>query len=263
MDNKCGVLMLGDVVGEAGLRALQRGIPQLVQQYKPDIVVANGENVSEGFGISQNDASRMFSAGISVVTTGNHVWQKREIFAFAHNGTILRPANYPGDAPGIGWTVVRTNKGDVGVLNIQGRVRLSNIDCPFRSAMAVVESFESDVRVILVDFHAEDAEEKEAMGHYLAGKVSVVSCSHTHIQSADERIIDDATAYISDLGMTGPVDSVIGFNPEIALERMVTQMPHKMQVSEARAAIRGVYVEIDERTGKAVRIERIDVVPEL
>ena len=257
-------LMIGDVVGGAGMRALSRGLPAIRKTYRPDVVVVNAENVAEGYGLTHSHLADLESLGVAAVTTGNHVWQKREVFEQnSYAGTLLRPANYPEGVPGTGSITVSCGETKVGIINLQGRLRLTNIDCPFRKADEIIRAFGPAVRVILVDFHAEDTEEKEALGQYLARRVSVVAGTHTHIQTADERIIADATAYITDLGMTGPVDSVIGFVSAIALERMIGQMPHKMQVADSRAAVRGVAVEIDRATGKALSVERFERIPEL
>ncbi len=258
------VLMLGDIVGQSGLRALYVGLSSLVRQSRADLVIANGENAFNGFGLTSEIASRLLSSGVNVITTGNHVWQQRKILqevdAFP---TVLRPANYPAGAPGRGMCSVDLQKARVAVINLQGRVRLTDVDCPFQCARKLLRSVAADAKVVIVDFHAEDTEEKESMGLFLDGKVSVVFGTHTHVQTADERILEHGTAYITDVGMTGPCESVIGFDSAVATERMVTQMPLKMVVSDSPSAIRGILVDIDPESGVAAAIERIERIPGL
>jgi metallophosphoesterase (TIGR00282 family) len=256
------VLVLGDIVGQAGLRALYVGLSDLVREYRSDLVIANAENAADGFGLTPQIVGELAKSGVDVVTTGNHIWQRREILPFLEgNPNVLRPANYPGDPPGAGWCVTEARRTPVGVLNLQGRVRLATVDCPFACAQRLIGAISRKSRIIIVDFHAEDTEEKEALAVYLDGKVSVVFGTHTHVQTADERILDGGTAYITDVGMTGPYDGVIGFDATTAKDRMISQMPLKMIVSEAPAAIRGICVEIETETGNATSIERVERLP--
>jgi hypothetical protein len=253
-------LLLGDIIGTSGSRALFIHLKDLIKKYKADIVVANGENASEGFGITPDLADQCFTHGVDVITTGNHIWQRREILSkMGETDRILRPENYPAGAPGKGHCLVPVKEWTVGVLNLQGRVRLSNVDCPFKTGKSIVKRLRNDTPIIIIDFHAESAEEKEALGYYLQGEVSAVVGTHTHVQTADERILSKGTAYMTDLGMIGPSASIIGFNPEVALQRVLTQLPIKMEVEESPARINGAAVVIDAETGRAVSIERIDL----
>ena len=252
------VLVLGDIVGQSGCRALYAGLKSLVKKTDASVVVANAENASGGFGLTCEIADQLFSIGIAVLTSGNHIWQQREILTYmVDNTSVLRPANYPKNPPGSGSCIVDVRGSLLGVINLQGRVRLSPLDCPFTVGSSVVRDLRRTTKSIIVDFHAEDTEEKEALGWYLDGEVSAVVGTHTHVQTADERILKKGTAYITDIGMTGPLNSTIGFSPEIARDRVITQMPLKMQVSDEPGVIRGVLVDIDDTTGRAVSIDRV------
>ena len=258
------VLMLGDVVGESGIRAIDAGLADLVRSHRADFVIVNAENAADGFGITPSIAEHLWDIGISVITTGNHIWQRSEIRDYLpSHPTLLRPANYPDGAPGTGSCVARSGDLAVAVINLQGRVRLPNIDCPFRKAERLVKEAGEKTKSIIIDFHADDTEEKEALAAFLDGTVSAVAGTHTHVQTADARISENGTAFITDIGMTGPVSSVIGFDPAIARERMVTQMPLKMEVSGEKAAIRAVAFEIDSNGGRCTSIDTIEFVPKL
>jgi len=251
-------LILGDVVGQAGCRALFLSLPTLVRKYNADLVVVNGENAASGFGIGPDMLERFLSSGVNVVTTGNHVWQQKEILPFLDSEErILRPYNYPKGVAGHGYCVANLKGLKIGVLNLQGRVRMNNINCPFLAAKEALKKLHQETRIVIVDFHAEDPEEKEALGLYLDGEVSVLFGTHTHIQTADERILPKGTAYITDVGMIGASESVIGFKPDIAVQRSLTQMPLKMEVSDNPAVAAGIAVEIDAETGKSKSIERV------
>jgi 2',3'-cyclic-nucleotide 2'-phosphodiesterase len=264
MSSGLSVLVLGDVVGVAGVRALSAGLPVLIDRYDAEFVVVNAENAADGFGITPAIAGAMFESGVSVITTGNHIWQRREILPYLDTEPrVLRPANYPLTPSGAGVYVLDSGEVRVIVLNLQGRVRLSNVDCPFQVADVILGGIVRKGDVILVDFHAEDTEEKEAMGLFLDGRVSAVFGTHTHVQTSDERILGSGTAYITDIGMTGPIDGVIGFDPAIAVRRMSNQMPLKMKVLDTAAAIRGAHIEIERSDGKARSISRIDFRPEV
>ncbi|WP_020614325.1 TIGR00282 family metallophosphoesterase [Sediminispirochaeta bajacaliforniensis] len=258
MPDKITVLLLGDVFGQPGCRALFVGLKSLAKECRADLVVVNGENAADGFGITPEIADRLFASGADVLTSGNHIWQKREILPFLDSQErMLRPGNYPPGVPGHGSCIVEVKGVKVGVLNLQGRLRMGDLDCPFRVGADMVRKLREKAKVIVVDFHAEAPEEKEALAFYLDGQVSSVTGTHTHVQTADERIYPKGTAYISDIGMTGPVDSVIGCDMEISLRRSATQMPLKMEVSDTPAAIQGVKIEIDVASGKALSIERV------
>ena len=255
------VLVLGDVVGQPGCRALFFKLPGLIKKYKTDMVIVNGENASDGFGIFPEEAEKFFSRGTDVITTGNHIWQKREIYPLLENDNtrIIRPANYPPGVPGRGDVTINVKGVDVTVLNLLGRVRMGMpVDCPFRKANDYLKKNKKN-KIVIIDFHAEDTLEKEALAWYLDGKVSAVVGTHTHIQSADERILPKGTAYITDIGMTGPEDSVIGTKPDISIRRSLTQLPLKMEVAENESVIKGVLLRINRESGKAISIERIVV----
>ncbi len=253
-------LILGDVVGASGCRALFLLLPGLIKAEGADLVVVNGENAADGFGIDPETLEKFYTAGADVVTSGNHIWQKREIFPLLDSrDTLLRPHNYPPGAPGHGFCVVEKRGRKAAVLNLQGRVAMTNLLCPLRTGAEALRRLRGESRIILVDFHAEDPEEKEALAQYLDGEASVVFGTHTHVQTADERILPGGTAFITDIGMTGPRDSVIGFRWDTAVQRSLTQMPLKMEVSDAPADIQGIRVEIDGETGKARSIRRIKV----
>ncbi len=252
------VLVLGDVVGAAGCRAVVAGLPTLVKRHGAELVVVNGENSAEGFGITEAVAVDFFSAGAHVITTGNHVWHHREVFEFLDTDKrVLRPANYPGGNPGGGVYVDEVRGTKVLVADLQGRVRMRPIDCPFKKARDILKKHGSGIKVRVVDFHAESAEEKESMALYLDGDVSLVFGTHTHVQTADERVLPNGTAYISDVGSTAAIDSIIGFEPEVGVRRVLTQMPLKNEVSNNKARISGIVARIDPESGHAVAIDRI------
>lgn len=253
------LLFIGDIIGKPGRQALSQCLHKLVDRYSLDMVIANGENVAGGFGITEDTAKELFDMGVHVVTSGNHIWDKKDsVGLIDSDDRILRPANYPPGTPGKGGGVYETPGGiKVGVINLEGRVFMNNLDCPFRKADELVELISKDASVILVDFHAEATSEKLALGWYLDGRVSAVIGTHTHVQTADERLLPSGTAYMSDAGMTGSYDSVIGMNKEQALRKFVSQMPVKFEVAKKDIRFSGVVIEVDEMTGKAVSIERI------
>lgn len=258
MAKTINVLVLGDVFGNPGIRALYVALTSLRKEHKADLVVTNGENAADGLGITPEQAEQLFGCGIDAITSGNHIWHKREIIELLESDRpIIRPANYPPAAPGKGEAVVETRGVSVGVLNLQGRVRLSTVDCPFRTGRDAVKRLRERCDVVLVDFHAEETEEKEALAFYLDGLASAVVGTHTHVQTADERILPGGTGYISDIGMTGPSDSVIGSAKEVSMRRSLTQMPIKMEVSQTPAVIHGVKLVFDVEDGTARSIERI------
>ncbi len=264
MTRNLKALILGDIIGQPGCRALFVGLPDLARRLAADLVIANGENAADGFGLTPDIAERMHACGVHVITSGNHIWQKRDIYPLLQTSdTLLRPENYPviagaGAIPGKGHCIV-TVREDIPVLviNLEGRVNLSPLRDPIQVGKSLLKQFRSKVRAVIVDFHAEAVEEKEALGLSLDGEVSAVVGTHTHVQTADERIFPGGTAYITDIGMTGPVDSVIGMKKETAISRSLTQMPLKMEVQNSTAEINGVLVEVDLATGAAVKIERI------
>ena len=258
--------MIGDVVGEPGLKALEDNLPRIIKDNVVDFTVVNGENSADGFGMTEAALQRILACGVDVVTSGNHVWEKRDFWQIigAHD-RILRPANYPGDSPGRGWLSVEKAGANWIIINIQGRELMTPIDCPFRCFDNIIKTFNNDgvSPIIMVDFHAESSREKEALGHYLDGRVALVAGTHTHVQTADERLLPKGTAYITDLGMTGVTDSVIGMDAKICLDRMRKQVLYRMepaappQLGESGAEVQGIIAEIDAETGKAVSVRRI------
>ncbi len=255
------ILFIGDIVGRPGRQIVRDALPRLVDQHMIDLVVANGENAAAGFGLTPDVVTELFSLGIDVLTTGNHVWDKRDgLVCLEQEPALLRPANYPAGAPGHGVGIFKTPAGlSVAVVNLEGRVFMGNLDCPFRKADAILEELGSDQRIIFVDFHAEATSEKGALAAYLDGRVSAVVGTHTHVQTADERVLPGGTAFISDVGMSGARDSVIGIRKELSIQRFMTQMPVRYEIAKKDPVLCGVVVSIDESTGKATGIERVQV----
>ena len=247
--------MIGDVIGRPGRRAVQALLPGLRDEFAIDVVVANGENAAAGFGITPDTAQELFDAGVDAITSGNHIWDQREIIPHLDSDMpIMRPLNYPPTAPGRGSVEVN---GAV-VVSLIGRVFVGNYDCPFRAMDALMERLGDGRRVVLVDFHAEATSEKAAMGWYLDGRATAVVGTHTHVATADTRLLLNGTAYVSDLGMVGPCDSVIGSNIQDALERFLHQTPHRLTVAGGAVRFNSVLVDIDEVTGRATSIARVD-----
>lgn len=256
------ILFIGDIVGEPGRRAIARTLHKVVAQHAVDLVIGNGENAAAGFGITPELAQELFDMGLSVITTGNHAWDKKEILEFIrHEPRLLRPANYPDGAPGQGSVVVETSGGEkLGVLQVMGRVYMpAQLDCPFQIARREVARLKQEVRAIIVDMHAETTSEKMAMGHFLDGEVTAVVGTHTHVQTADEQILPKGTAYLTDIGMTGPVLSVIGIKKELAIEKFLTQMPRRFEVASGPAILSAALIELDGTVGKAIDIQRIRI----
>jgi len=249
------ILMIGDVVGRPGRQAIHRFLPGIRQQYGPDMVIANAENSAGGFGLTPETAEELFNAGIDVLTTGNHVWAKKEIIPCLDGRMpILRPLNYPPGVPGNGYLT----RDGVMVVNLMGRTFIGNIDCPFRAMDKLLAELEHRPPVIIVDFHAEATSEKVALGRYLDGRVSAVLGTHTHVGTADAQLLTGGTAYITDVGMTGPADSVIGDDAESVIERFLKGTPHRLSVGRGKPMLNAVLVGIAEESGRAVSIERID-----
>lgn len=253
------ILFIGDVVGSPGREAIKQLLPGLKQEYALDFVIANAENAAGGSGITSKVAKDLFDSGVNVLTSGDHIWKKSEIFEIiTQEERILRPLNFPSGAPGSGATVFKTDKGKkVGVVNIQGRVFMEALESPFKTALAACEKLSQETKVIIVDIHAEATSEKVALGWYLDGKASAILGTHTHIQTADEKILPKGSAYITDAGMTGPYNSVIGRKIEDVLERFLTSVPVRFGVAEEDIQLHGVVMDIDESTGKANSIIRI------
>jgi 2',3'-cyclic-nucleotide 2'-phosphodiesterase len=253
------LLFVGDIVGRAGRKALSDHLTGLVSQYEVDLVVANGENAAAGYGLTGPILKEIFACGVDVVTSGNHIWDKREIIpVLDREHRLLRPANYPPGQPGRGTGVYETTSGiRVGICNLEGRVFMKNLDCPFRTADLLIDELRQATAVILVDFHAEANSEKQALGYYLDGRVSAVIGTHTHVQTADERILPGGTGYLTDVGMTGSHDAVIGNEKDAALERFLSQLPVRLEVSKKDPQLSAVVLTIDEDSGQCTGIERI------
>jgi len=256
------VLMVGDITGRPGRRILARFLPDLCQKHGVDFVIANGENAAGGTGLTRATAEEIFACGVDVITGGNHTWHHREIYELLESHPkVLRPANYPPGAPGRGSLVVQDRRGHrVGVINLQGRVFMQELEDPFRVGLQEVEKLREETPLIFVDIHAEATSEKMALAWFLDGRVSAVLGTHTHVQTADERILPGGTAYITDVGMTGPRDGIIGMEREEVIQRFLTQLPVRFQVAKGTAQLDAVLVEVDEETGKALGIQRIHLV---
>jgi len=247
--------MVGDVIGRPGRRAVQVLLPDLRQEYSIDLVIANGENAAGGLGLTRETAEELFASGIDVITSGNHIWDHKEIIPSLDSElAILRPLNYPPGVPGRGYLT----KGKVLVVNLLGRTFIGNFDCPFRAMDQLLEELVDKPPVIIADFHAEATSEKVAMGRYLDGRVSAVLGTHTHVGTIDARLLPEGTAYVTDVGMTGPLDSVIGDDADAVIRRFLTQLPHRLSVGKGSVVLNSVLVEVEESTGVAKSIVRID-----
>ncbi|MBI3894900.1 MAG: TIGR00282 family metallophosphoesterase [Acidobacteria bacterium] len=254
------ILFIGDIFGKAGRNIVAARLPDLKNHYALDLVIANGENAAAGFGITPPLVEEFLAMGIEVLTTGNHVWDRKEILEFfPHEPRLLRPANYPG-GPGQGvYTGVTRTGIEYAVLNLQGRVFMANTDCPFRTADRELEKLPASCKIRIVDIHAEATSEKLSMGWYLDGRVTAVVGTHTHVPTADERVLPQGTAYITDVGMTGPYDSVIGVTKEKILQRFLTQMPERFDAAEKDPRLLAVLIQAQPETGRALSIERIQL----
>jgi metallophosphoesterase (TIGR00282 family) len=253
------ILFVGDIVGKPGRELLRRGLRGLIDRHGVDLVIANAENAAAGFGVTREIGDTLLEYGVDVMTSGNHIWDKKEAIEYiAAEPRLLRPANYPAGVPGRGSYVAQTGDGrSVGVINVMGRVFMLNIDDPFAVVLREIEAIRHRARVIIVDFHAEATSEKVAMGWHLDGRVTAVFGTHTHVQTADERILPNGTAYLTDAGMTGPHDSIIGMEREPSLARFLNAMPSKFEPATGNPRLNGVVVEADDKTGRATRVTRI------
>ena len=250
------ILMIGDVIGQPGRRAVRQLVPQLREEFGIDLVIANGENTAGGFGITLDTAEELLQNGVDILTSGNHIWDQKEIIPHMGEGLpLIRPANYP-EAPGRGYLI----QDGVMVLNLMGRVFMPTLDCPFRTANQVLDEAKAEGAppVIIVDFHAEATSEKQGLGWYLDGRVSAVLGTHTHVGTVDARILPKGTAYLTDVGMTGPINSVIGSDTNAVLDRFLTGMPQRLPVAGGPVMLNSVLMDIDPETGKALSIQRID-----
>jgi hypothetical protein len=255
------ILFIGDIVGKPGRRAIDRTLERVVAEHKVEFTIANGENAAGGMGITPDIAREILDYGVDVLTSGNHIWAKKDIIPFLdEESRLLRPANYPAHVPGRGMGIYQAMNGQkVGVLNLEGRVFMKSLECPFRMGEKGIEKLIEETRIIIIDFHAEATSEKMALGWFLNGKASAVLGTHTHIQTSDEKILSEGTAYITDVGMTGPMDSVIGIRKQLALDRFLTQIPWKFDVATEDVELQGVVVDVDSETGKSKEIKRIKV----
>jgi len=253
------ILFIGDIVGKPGRELIRKGLPGLADRLEVDLVIANAENAAAGFGVTKDIGDALLESGVHVMTSGNHIWAKKEVIEYiGGEPRLLRPANYPAGVPGRGSYVARTGDGRaVGVINVMGRVFMQSIDDPFTVVLKEIEAMRGRTKVIVVDFHAEATSEKVAMGWYLDGKVTLVVGTHTHVQTADERILPNGTAYITDAGMTGPHDSIIGMEREPSLARFLNGMPSRYEPATGNPRLNGVVIEADDKTGRALAISRV------
>ena len=253
------ILFIGDIVGEPGRRVITSKLQKVVDTHHVDLIFGNGENAAGGFGITPEIAEDLFDLGLSVITTGNHAWDKKETIGYYQKEPrLLRPANYPEGAPGQGTLVLDLPNGEtVGILQVMGRAFMPPLDCPFQVARREVPKLLERTKTIIVDMHAETTSEKMAMGHFLDGQVTAVVGTHTHVQTADEQILPKGTAYLTDIGMTGPVHSIIGIKKDLVIEKFLTQMPRRFEVATGPAMLQAALIECDSNTGKAVGIQRV------
>ncbi|HOP85523.1 MAG TPA: TIGR00282 family metallophosphoesterase [Syntrophorhabdaceae bacterium] len=252
-DNEIKVLFLGDVIGKPGRKAIEK----IAKTFDIDFFIINGENLAGGIGITPKTAMEVLSYGVDTITTGNHVWKKKEIIPFLMGETrVLRPLNYPEGTPGFGYCLLKKNNKTLYIVNIEGRVFMNHLECPFRAIDGFLKSIDNTIPVF-VDFHAEATSEKIAMGWFLDGRVSAVIGTHTHVQTSDKRILPNGTGYITDAGMTGSIDSVIGMDKRAVLEKFITMLPQKYEVGKENVEAQGVIVKIDGRTKKCLEIETI------
>jgi metallophosphoesterase (TIGR00282 family) len=252
------ILFIGDIFASTGRGLVARFLQEIISSEKIQLAVANAENSAGGFGITPLIAQELFSTGLDLLTSGNHIWDKKEIFDYiGREPRLLRPANYPPELPGQGWIATKARDGTaVAVINLQGRVHMPATDCPFRKADEILQAIDPKIKIRLVDFHAELTSEKEAMGWHLNGRVSAMLGTHTHVPTADERILSGGTAYQTDVGMTGPYDSVIGSEKSLALRRFLTGMPIRLDSAKTGAELHATIVSVDPATGHALDIRR-------
>ncbi len=255
------VLFIGDIIGKPGRKAIRESLPDLVHKLKIDFVIANAENAAGGFGITKAIGEELLSLGIDVLTSGNHIWDKKEAISYiSKENRLLRPANYPVEVPGAGSIVMKTSEGTkIGVLNLAGRVFMSPLDCPFQVAKKELSLLKKETDIVIVDFHAEATSEKSAIGWFLDGEVSAVIGTHTHVQTADERILPKGTAFITDVGMTGPANSIIGVKKEQIINKFLTHIPVRFETAKGEAILSSVMMEINTKTGMSTSIQRLQL----
>ena len=251
------ILMLGDIFGRPGRQIVAQYLPKLKQKYDPALIVANGENAAGGFGLTKKVAEELFALGIHVLTSGSHIWDQKEMLTYIQiEPRILRPANYPPMVPGASVYLHETEQGRIGVINLIGRVFMQDYDCPFRTADQILEELPDDVKHVVIDFHGEATSEKIALARYLDGRVSAVVGTHTHVLTADEQILPQGTAYITDLGMCGPIDGILGVEPTTVINKFLTQLPTRFSVAKGPAQLTGVVITLDS-LGAAEQILRL------
>jgi len=258
------VLFFGDIVGSPGRLAIEKNILKIRENYHPQIIITNGENAAGGRGITEKIVKELSQLGINIITMGNHTWDNKEIFDFIDDyKNLIRPANFPVGSPGKGYTIINFNSYKLAVINLQGRTYLPAIDCPFQTARKLIEVVKKETPNIIIDFHAEATSEKLSLGWYLDGQVSAVIGTHTHVQTADERLLPNGTAYITDVGMVGPYDGILGMERQAVIERFVTALPNRFEVDEkAGWQINAVVIDINPETGLATKIEKIRIDPD-
>ena len=255
------ILFIGDIFGQPGRRMVKDTLPSLRDELQPDLILANGENAAAGFGITPPLVDELLDLGIAVLTSGNHIWDKKEIYGYLRehpDGRLLRPANYPPEAPGHGVYVGKTaDRVGYAVINLQGRVFMPALDCPFRKADALLAAIPPEVKIRILDFHAEATSEKQALGWYLDGRLTAVLGTHTHVPTADEGVLPQGTAYVTDVGMTGPYESVIGMERQAVIQKFLDQLPTRFEVAKGDVRLSAVLLEADPQTGHALSIRRI------
>jgi len=256
------ILFIGDIVGKIGRQTVRALLPGLIQQYDLDFVVANGENAAGGFGITEKTATELFDCGVHVITTGNHIWDKKDALPYiTKENRVLRPINYPSGVPGTGSIVITLpGREKVAVMNVSGRVFMNILDCPFRTSLREVERLSAITNIIIIDMHAEATSEKTAFGYYMDGKISAVVGTHTHVQTADEKILPEGTGYITDVGMTGPEISVIGVEKEQIIDKFLNHMPRKYDIASGKGMLCAVVLEIDANSGRTTAIQRVQLI---
>lgn len=253
------ILVVGDVVGNPGRKTLKAFLDKNKSDY--DFIIVNGENAAAGFGITTKLCDEILSWGVNVITSGNHIWDKKEIYDYLDGSDrVLRPYNYPQGVPGFGYTVQKDRKGNkIGVVSLQGRVFMPPIDCPFTTLNSLLDELRKECKHIIVDFHAEATSEKLALANYVDGKVSVVYGTHTHIQTADNKILSEGTGYISDVGMTGSDNGIIGMKKESIIPKFLTSLPQRFEIAEGKERLNGIDIELDDETGECTKIDRINL----
>lgn len=254
------ILAVGDIVGQVGVKELQKRLPKLKEEYKIDFCIVNGENAAEGMGITENLFNDILHAGADMVTMGNHTWGKKDIFKFIDNPQILRPINYPEGVCGKGMNIYNCKNKKIAVINALGRAEINILsENPFLEVKKAVDDIKEKVDIIILDFHAEASAEKMAMGYYLDGEITILFGTHTHVQTADEKILAKGTAYITDIGMTGPKDSIIGMEKDAALKRFLTALPEKYKIAQGEAMLNACVFEVNDETNKVEKIKRVSI----